>query len=332
MKNCKKIIAGVLLATLTASSTAFASETVSSIKQEAKFEYSSFTAVVETVNSLSQSENSKIVSLKDEEGSPINMIINEDTYIIGKETIEIGDTVSGNLPMLMIYPPLYRPEVVVVHNSDRDVKVDTFNEDLVSSDNMLKLNIPEFSGDTEDSVEVVTKEGKGFIGDLRNKRLAVIYKTSTKSIPAQTVPDKIIVLSEVNKEEELERENEKEESSLFDSEIVPIIINKNKESICYTKVLTVQTPTLAQATMLPLKLITNELGISVKWLGANKPIQIGESVFIKIGEIPKGLRVAPQLINTEADTWETYVPLELFTELLGFESAYKSEEGIIINK
>ena len=44
--------------------------------------------------------------------------------------------------MLMIYPPQYNPEVIIVETKEMGtVEVDFFNKELVNTDNTLKLNV-----------------------------------------------------------------------------------------------------------------------------------------------------------------------------------------------
>jgi hypothetical protein len=89
----------------------------------------------------------------------------------------------------MIYPPQFEAVAIQVSNQEQNLKVDLFDANLTSADHMLKLNI------SKDTL-VVTKDGKVFNGDLANRKLAVFYRTSTKSIPAQTTPSKVVVISD----------------------------------------------------------------------------------------------------------------------------------------
>jgi hypothetical protein len=90
---------------------------------------------------------------------------------------------------IMIYPPQYEAKVILVMNQVFNIKVDHFDKDLVSADGTLKLNISK-------ETEVILENGTKFTGDLSNRKLVVFYDISTKSIPAQTSPLKVVVLSE----------------------------------------------------------------------------------------------------------------------------------------
>jgi hypothetical protein len=68
-----------------------------------------------------------------------------------------------------------------------NVKVDFFNNDLVSSDGNLKLNLVP-------TTEIILTNDQPFDKYPGNRNLIVVYGPTTKSIPAQTTPYKIIVL------------------------------------------------------------------------------------------------------------------------------------------
>ena len=69
----------------------------------------------------------------------------------------------------------------------QNVKVDFFDNQLISSDSTLKLIISPFT-------QIIQENGQVFTANPTNKNLIVVSGASTKSIPAQTVPYKIIVM------------------------------------------------------------------------------------------------------------------------------------------
>lgn len=161
---------------------------------ENQCKFNSFTGTVKKVTDFEGAKKeAKYVLVEDAEGREANIIVSKDTYIVNNEQIDVGTTITGfydvNKPMLMIYPPQYNAEVVVINNNGQNVKVDRFDKNLVSFDKSLKLNISE-------DTEVILQNGKPFKGNLKNRKLVVIYGPSTRSIPAQTTPIKIIVLFE----------------------------------------------------------------------------------------------------------------------------------------
>jgi len=102
-----------------------------------------------------------------------------------------GNMVTGfydaNVAVPMIFPPQFRAIVMSRDTPYRNVKVDYFNRQLVSSDNNLKLNISTLT-------QIVLENGQAFNNNPENRNLIVVYGATTMSIPAQTTPYKIIVM------------------------------------------------------------------------------------------------------------------------------------------
>jgi hypothetical protein len=132
----------------------------------------------------------KLVSVLDDTGATVNFVVEPSTYFVDHEMVAVGDRVTGyyngNAPVPLIYPPQYRALIMVKENPDRNVKVDFFNSQLVSSDGFLKLNISPYT-------QILIRNGQLFTSNPANRNLIVVYGPSTKSIPAQTTPYKIIV-------------------------------------------------------------------------------------------------------------------------------------------
>jgi hypothetical protein len=133
----------------------------------------------------------KLMSLENIDRGPVNFVISPGTYFVDHEVVEVGDEVTGfydaNAPALLIYPPQYTAIVIAKETGYQNVTVDYFNNQLVSSDGNLKLNI-------DLSTEVILTNDQIFNRYPGNKNLIVVYGPITKSIPAQTTPYKIIVL------------------------------------------------------------------------------------------------------------------------------------------
>lgn len=94
---------------------------------------------------------------------------------------------DADAPVPLIYPPQYRAIVMAKAHTDRFVSVSFFNSQLLSSDGNLKLNLSR-------QTEIVLENGQDFNGNPANRDLIVIYGATTRSIPAQTTPYKVIVL------------------------------------------------------------------------------------------------------------------------------------------
>jgi hypothetical protein len=133
----------------------------------------------------------KLISVENELGALINFVVSPSTYFVDHLMVAIGDQVTGyydgNAPTLLIYPPQYQALVMVKKSPYQNVKIDYFNSQLESSDGRLRLNLSPYT-------QIVLTNGQPFTRNPANRDLIVIYGPSTKSIPAQTTPYRIIVL------------------------------------------------------------------------------------------------------------------------------------------
>lgn len=233
------------------------------------------------------------------DGEQTNILeITKDTLVYdntGKKVeLKEGDKVVAytfaNKPQKYIYPPQFNPEIIIVDSKEVGfVEVDYFFDDLTNTYDILKLNIGK-------ETELVNAKGKKVTSkDLVEKHLAVFYTASTKSIPAQTTPSKVIVLDD----------NSEISLSPIDEEIKTIIATD------YYMV--------AETTMVPLRSISEKLGFKVESKGKTVILTKGnESFTITRGEKAFGynkslstLSVAPSLKDTK-----TYVPVEFIEEYL----------------
>lgn len=114
-----------------------------------------------------------------------------------REGMKIEAFFDKSKPHIMIYPPTFTPEVVIAYLEEDpgQVKVGQFDENLVSLDGELKLLISEDTVILNEDGKTITKE------QLQHKELVVFYTNSTKSIPAQTTPEKVIALNVVEDEQ-----------------------------------------------------------------------------------------------------------------------------------
>ncbi|MGE7839952.1 stalk domain-containing protein [Lysinibacillus sp. NPDC093712] len=262
-----------------------------------------FIKVAGTIENVEERNNATYYTTKDGENTNV-FVVNKDTLIFdntGKEVkLQKGDKVTAytyaNKPMLLIYPPQYNPEVIIVESKEMgSVTVDFFDKDLVNTDNSLKLNVGE-------ETVVQSQSGKEVSAkDLAEQHLLVFYTITTRSIPAQTPPTKVIVLDAT-----AEEQGEVGEEASFNSAVQEIIKNDFYD--------------IDGTTMVPLRLIAEELGFKVESTGTGAIISKGAlSYTITRGEkaygYNKALRhfeVAPALLEPT----KTYVPVEFFEELM----------------
>ncbi|HZK01743.1 MAG TPA: copper amine oxidase N-terminal domain-containing protein [Anaerovoracaceae bacterium] len=283
------------------------SEETSDIGSAEKVRYLSYTGTVVEIRDRGIQDNSKFISLKNENGQPTNVIVSDNTYVFEGADINVGSLITvyydANKPMILIYPPQYNAEVVIVENGERNIKFDVFDNDLISSDNFLKL-IP------CKSTEILSQDGKPYVGSLENQKLITVYGAATKSIPAQTTPDKIIVLSgyEVDKMKILVNDQVIDSPAAYSNE--------------------------QGAVMVPLRAIAEALGYDVHWNNATRSVTIGKGISLTIGKdyyvymrmSPIYLGVSPELVDST-----TYVPLSFFNKVMMVDEANITDGQIVVN-
>ncbi|WP_155593961.1 copper amine oxidase N-terminal domain-containing protein [Lysinibacillus cavernae] len=250
-----------------------------------------------TVADVRVGENITYYTVKDGEQTII-LEMTKDTLVFdntGKKVeLQKGDKVAAytfaNKPQKYIYPPQFNPDVVIVESEEVGfVAVDYFFEDLTNTYDILKLNIGK-------ETELLNAKGeKVEPKELAEKHLVVFYTASTKSIPAQTTPSKVIVLDDYP-----------ENTTNPVNEEIDNIIASDFYEIAGTK-------------MVPLRVIAEKLGYKVESTGKGAILSRGNmSYTITRGEKTFGynkalltLSVAPTLKNTK-----TYVPVEFVEEYL----------------
>ncbi|HHX57222.1 MAG TPA: hypothetical protein GX710_04310 [Clostridiales bacterium] len=133
----------------------------------------------------------KLMEVKNRNGEIVNFVISPATYFVNSVVVEVGDGVTGfydtNAATPLIYPPQFRAIVMAKNSRNYNVKVDYFNELLESSDGTLRLNIAR-------STKLTMVNAQNITGRITDRNLIVLYGPTTRSIPAQTTPYKIIVL------------------------------------------------------------------------------------------------------------------------------------------
>lgn len=291
-----------------------------------KFVFGSFTGTVVSISESEYAAGLKYYAVENEDKGPAVIVVNANTYILDNEEISVGSTITGyynaNAPMIMIYPPQYSTEVVAVEREDRNVKVDLFDKDHVSSDNSLKLNI------SEDTV-IVSENGEAFTGELADRKLVVVYGPSTRSIPAQTTPEKIVVLNE----DAIDDAENKEDGSLA----TPVDVSKAeiivKEQVVSSHYAFIPAYTNEQGTvMVPLRAIAESLGHEVAWDNDIRRVTIDNDVSFTIGtdsyangEKIIELGTAPEILQDR-----TFVPLSFFQQVIGANNADVIDGQIIV--
>lgn len=257
-----------------------------------------FIQITGKIDDVEVRDSATYYSIK-EGDKPAFLVLTEETLVFddtGKKVeLKKGDQVTAytysDKPMLAIYPPQYSPEVVIVETEGASsAVVGSFDKDLLDQDLSLQLNISE-------KTELSSTSGKEVTAaDLKEQNLLVFYTITTMSIPAQTPPEKVIVLDQQKPEQEAPGDS-----------VVDKIIASDFYEVEGTK-------------MVPLRLIAEELGYEVKSTGIGAILSKGPVSFtITRGEKMYGynkalgyFKVAPALLEPS----KTYVPVEFIKELM----------------
>lgn len=133
----------------------------------------------------------QMITVEDDQGRITNFLMNGNTYVVNFETLYESMRVtvfySSSQPAPMIYPPQFLAAVVAPQVQGQMTAVAYFNQMLVASDQSLKLNL-------SPSTQIVTANNQTFYGNPGGNTLVVMYSSTTRSIPPQTSPDKVIVM------------------------------------------------------------------------------------------------------------------------------------------
>ncbi len=134
---------------------------------------------------------SKMIRIETAEGGTIHWILRPDTYLSSRVPIEPGMELVGfydsSLPVPLIYPPQFQAVALAFPEKGQQISLGYFDRLLRAEDNSLQLIL---GPDTT----ILTENGQPFHGSLKSHPLLVFYRRTTRSIPPQTSPEKIIVL------------------------------------------------------------------------------------------------------------------------------------------
>lgn len=148
------------------------------------------TGIIRTITPQPEQCCNQMISLLTESG-PVTLLLTPETYVAGarplRPRMRITAFYDANLPVPLIFPPQYTAILITPVSPGQNVAAGHFDENLLAEDGSLKLNIGR-------STAILTANGQRFGCDPGGNLLLVYYGASTRSIPPQTTPDRIIVL------------------------------------------------------------------------------------------------------------------------------------------
>lgn len=154
--------------------------------------YGTVTSVNPIRTSAADKGCSMIISIMNERTGQINLIVNPQTYVFKQHTFNLGDSIVAfydtEAPVPLIYPPQYVAVILAENSNGYEAVFDYFDEDLLNSSQTLKLNLSD-QGDTT----ILLSNGQTFFFNPGGNFLLVFYTFTTRSIPAITTPQTIVV-------------------------------------------------------------------------------------------------------------------------------------------
>ena len=293
-------------------------EVINEKPEELVAEYDEYTGKIVEIT-----EKEELISIlvkdSEEEFNGEVLHLNKDVIILNsktKENMKMEDLKEGmkvtrfahkNTPVLLSMPGQLTPQVIIVNEEDTgSVNVSKFNEDLVNSENTLKLLISEETIMINEAGEEVEEE------DLKDRDLIVFYSVATRSIPAQTTAEKIILMDEkeamVEEDEEVEELNEIKVLNKMEINEKEITLEKG----IYSK---------DGMFMIPLRQIAEELGYKVTWNNETRTAELTKGAqwtAVTIGE--DNYNFAKMLVKLgiapEIKEGSTFVPFTFLEEVL----------------
>lgn len=289
------------------------------------------------------------VNNKDDQNNTVNLKITDNTLVydnLGNKKA-LSDLTDGSKitvftgsyePTPLILPVQYTANVIII-NGDKEgnVNADTYLADEEGYTNAANtLNIA-----AADDTKIVDKDEKEYKGDLDKNDLIVFYGVSTKSIPAQTTPTKVVVLGKNEialKQIEAAKNATPAPTAAPETTVAPevteapqvsyaglvnVVIGDKNVSDVYAK---------DNTTMVPLREVAEAAGFTVTWDAENRAVILNDGVYsLKIGEnsyakgkmMPLTLSAAPEIVNDL-----TYVPAEFFAEVT--ESATVDGTSLVV--
>jgi hypothetical protein len=285
--------------------------------------YQSFTG---KITNLTTAEEARLVALEDEKGGKTEFNVTDSTYIFDGVELVQGQSIIGfydsspSVPAAAIYPPRYNAAALAPVTDEYSVFVGLFDDTLTSSDNTLKLQNLE-------SAKITTAAGETYTGALAGHRLAVTYKTMTMSMPAQTTPIQVIVLTPAAAETAPQTASGSAANEAADIAEMPILVNGQA----------IEAPTAyinaGGVVMLPLRPIAEALGYHVAWdaeqrsgmLNAIITVTVDRDYYVYARTAPIELGAAPELKDGRI-----YVPIQFFPTLTEAGNTRVSEGRILV--
>ncbi|HAP21152.1 MAG TPA: hypothetical protein DCR27_07725 [Lachnospiraceae bacterium] len=153
--------------------------------------YKNYVPVIGLVLNITRGTDccNQMMSLRTDNGI-VNFMIGADTLVIDSRQIVPGMRVAAfydsSLPVPLIFPPQYTAKIVTLLERNEQVMLNFFDGNLLAEDGALQLNL-------ERNTNIRTTNGQSFPCRLGNQILLVYYTVTTRSLPPQTTPRRVVV-------------------------------------------------------------------------------------------------------------------------------------------
>lgn len=158
--------------------------------------YAPIYGIVNSVNPFPTSSTDRgcslLISVMSQSLGEVNFVVSQQTYVLNQHTFVTGDSIIAiydtTAPVPLIYPPQFRAVILAPNDEGYLADFDFYDKNLLNQSNTLKLNISD-GGKTN----VLISNGQLFYYPPGGHYLFVLYLFSTRSIPAITTPQTVIV-------------------------------------------------------------------------------------------------------------------------------------------
>lgn len=148
------------------------------------------TGIIQNVTSSRDQCCSQQVTIRNSDGI-VNFMVGPETFVADNIRLRPGLSVTAfydaNLPVPLIFPPRYQAAAISRTRPREQIMMDYFDRNLRAVSGDLKLNL-------DRGTTVETANGQNYTCNPGNNLLLVYYSVTTRSIPPQTTPRRIIVL------------------------------------------------------------------------------------------------------------------------------------------
>ena len=145
--------------------------------------------VIQNITPMQDQCCSSLVSLFTSDGI-VRFIVGPDTFVIDNVRLFPGMPVTAfydpDSPVTLIFPPQYQALIIGRRQQNESAAAGYFDENLTAADQSLQLNIGT-------NPTISTANGQPYRCSPAGQYLAVFYSATTRSIPPQTTPRRIIV-------------------------------------------------------------------------------------------------------------------------------------------